>query len=500
MTFNSGGFLIFYPIALLLYFLLPKRLSRYSLLFMSCIFYLAWDVSLIWLIFFTTAVSYASSHIIERTQKAWAKKLCIVVTLLACLGVLFFFKYYNFLAETLGWAIKEFGGATYDFTLDLVLPVGISFYTFQTLSYVIDVYRGEEKAERNFATFCLYVTFFPQLVAGPIERPGNLLPQLREKNKLTSENARYGLSKMAVGFFKKIVVADLLAEFVNAVYNDAANATGPALVLATVFFGFQIYCDFSGYTDIAIGCARVMGINLMKNFDRPYKAHSIKEFWARWHISLSTWFRDYLYFPLGGSRCSVPRHMFNLFMVFFVSGLWHGANWTFVIWGLLHALYRIVGELTYKPRKKLYAKWGLTIDSKKERGGEANGMAEKMSAKQFIFNVGRKLTTFVLVCFAWIFFRANNLGDVAVLLSSLGAGWGDIGASLGSMGLNLAAVIIAVLSLVIMTELDMLTEKNEAGEAIFSKNSIVWAVWAIALAWLMLLSVGGASTFIYFQF
>ena len=500
MTFNSGGFLIFYPIAILLYFLLPKKLSRYSLLFMSCIFYLAWDVSLIWLIFFTTAVSFVSSHIIERTEKKSVKKLFITVTLLACLGVLFFFKYYNFLAETLGWALKEINGATYDFTLDLVLPVGISFYTFQTLSYVIDVYRGEEKAEKNFATFALYVTFFPQLVAGPIERPGNLLPQLREKNKLTGENARIGLSKMAVGFFKKIVVADMLAEFVNAVYNDATGATGPALVIATVFFGFQIYCDFSGYTDIAIGCARVMGIRLMKNFDRPYKALSIKEFWARWHISLSTWFRDYLYFPLGGSRCSRARHMFNLFMVFFVSGLWHGANWTFVIWGLLHALYRIVGELTYKPRKAFYEKFGLYMDTKKERSGETKNIRERRSAKQFFFDCGRKLTTFVLVCFAWIFFRANNLADVGALLSALGTGWGDIGASISAMGLNLAGAVIAVLSIVIMTELDILTEKNEQTGEIMRKTSTVYAVWAIAAAWLLLLSVGGASTFIYFQF
>ena len=500
MTFNSGGFLIFYPIALLLYFLLPKKLSRYSLLFMSCIFYLAWDVSLIWLIFFTTAVSYISSHIIERTNKLGVKRFFIVITLLACLGVLFFFKYYNFLAETLGWALKEINGTTYDFTLNLVLPVGISFYTFQTLSYVIDVYRGEEKAERNFATFALYVTFFPQLVAGPIERPGNLLPQLREKNKLTSDNARVGLSKMAVGFFKKIVVADILAEFVNAVYNDAANATGPALIIATIFFGFQIYCDFSGYTDIAIGCARVMGIKLMKNFDRPYKALSIKEFWARWHISLSTWFRDYLYFPLGGSRCSKPRHMFNLFMVFFVSGLWHGANWTFVIWGLLHAFYRIVGELTYKPRKNLYAKFGLSMDAKKERNGETKNSPEGRSAKQFFFNMGRKLITFTLVCFAWIFFRANNLSDVNVLLSALGTGWGDIGASISSTGLNLAAAVIAVLSIIIMTELDILTEQSEENREIMHKTSTVYAVWAIAVAWLLLLSVGGASTFIYFQF
>ena len=481
MTFNSGEFLIFFPITLLLYFLLPNKLSRYSLLFMSCIFYLAWDVSLIWLIFFTTAVSFVSSHIIERTEKSFLKRLCIVVTLLACLGVLFFFKYYNFLAGTLGFAIKEFGGGTYDLTLDLVLPVGISFYTFQTLSYVIDVYRGEEKAEQNFATFALYVTFFPQLVAGPIERPGNLLPQLREKNKFSAENARIGLSKMAVGFFKKIVVADILAEFVNAVYNDAANATGPALIVATVFFGFQIYCDFSGYTDIAIGCARVMGIRLMKNFDRPYKALSIKEFWARWHISLSSWFRDYLYFPLGGSRCSKPRHMFNLFMVFFVSGLWHGANWTFVIWGLLHAFYRIVGELTAKPRKALYAKMRINTNA-------------------LWFRAGQKITTFVLVCFAWVFFRANNLSDVGTLLSSFAVGWGEIGTSLSSVGLNLASVIVAVLSLVIMTELDILTERSEDAREITAKNSTVFAVWAIAVAWLLLLSVGGASTFIYFQF
>ena len=305
---------------------------------------------------------------------------------------------------------------------------------------------------------------------------------------------------MAVGFFKKIVVADILAEFVNAVYNDAANASGPALVVATVFFGFQIYCDFSGYTDIAIGCSRVMGIRLMKNFDRPYKSLSIKEFWARWHISLSTWFRDYLYFPLGGSRCSKAHHMFNLLVVFFVSGLWHGANWTFVIWGLLHALYRIVGELTYKPREKLYEKFGLIMDAQKERNGETKNITSNKSAKQFFFNTGRKLTTFVFVCFAWIFFRANSLADAGVLLSSLTKGWGNIGASLSAMGLNLAGALIALLGIVIMAELDILTERNEEHGEIMRKTSTVYAVWAVAVAWLLLLSVGGASTFIYFQF
>lgn len=483
MTFNSGGFLIFFPITLLLYFLLPKKLSRISLLIMSCIFYLAWDYKLIVLILFTTAVSYFSARIIDRTKKKSVKKLFIVLTLISCLGVLFFFKYYNFIASSLGWAIKAFGGGTYDFTLNLVLPVGISFYTFQTLSYVIDVYRGTEPVEKNFILFSIYVTFFPQLVAGPIERPGNLIPQLREKNKLTSENARIGLQKMAVGFFKKIVVADLFAEYVNAVFNDAANATGFGVMLGSVLFAVQIYCDFSGYTDIAIGCARVMGIKLMKNFDRPYTAKTIKEFWARWHISLSTWFRDYLYFPLGGSRCSKSRHMFNLFVVFLASGLWHGANWTFVLWGIIHAIYRIVGELTYKSREKLWARVGVNTSS-------------------VPFSILRRVLTFILVCFSWIFFRANSLSDLGILLTKLFTDFGSVGATLNMMGIGLTAALVAVFSVFVMTEFDILTGREETEVLVGAsrKTGIMWCVWAVAVAWIMLYSVGGASTFIYFQF
>lgn len=483
MTFNSGEFLIFFPITLLLYFLLPKKWSRYSLLGMSCIFYLAWNFKLIVLILFTTMVSYFCAIIIEKSKSQAQKKLCIVITLIACLGVLFFFKYYNFIAETLGWAINEFGGGTYDFTLLLVLPVGISFYTFQTLSYAIDVYRGTEKAEHDFAMYALFVTFFPQLVAGPIERPGNLLPQLREKNKLTSENVRIGLQKMAVGFFKKIVVADLVAEYVNSVFNSAQSATGLGVALGSVLFAAQIYCDFSGYTDIAIGCSRVMGIRLMKNFDRPYRSQTIKEFWARWHISLSSWLRDYLYFPLGGSRCSRSRHMFNLFVVFLASGLWHGANWTFVLWGVLHGVYRIIGELTYKSREAFWAK--LKVDT-----------------KAVWFSYVRRFFTFVLVCFSWIFFRANDLSDLGILLKKLFTSWGGVAETLSSMGLGVTAIIVTVLSIVIMVELDIITgdEMLEANVCASRKTSVVWCVWAIAAAWLMLLSVGGASSFIYFQF
>ena len=483
MTFNSGEFLIFFPITLLLYFLLPKKWSRYSLLMMSLIFYLAWNVKLVFLILFTTAVSYFSAIIMEKTAKKSVKKLCLVATLLSCLGVLFFFKYYNFVAGSVGWALGAMTGNTYDFTLNLVLPVGISFYTFQTLSYVIDVYRGKEPVERDFTLFALYVTFFPQLVAGPIERPGNLIPQLRDKHPLTAENARVGLQKMAVGFFKKIVVADLFANYVNSVFNSAADATGWGVAIGSLMFTVQIYCDFSGYTDIAIGCARIMGIRLMKNFDRPFTAQSIKEFWARWHISLSTWFRDYIYFPMGGSRCSKARHMFNIFVVFLISGLWHGANWTFLIWGLLHALFRIVGELTEKPREALWAKMKIDTDA-------------------LWFRAIRRIFTFLLVSFAFIFFRANSVSDLGVLLGKLFTGWGSLGGTLSSMGLGVSAAIVAVLSVVIMTELDVITsnESAELSAAPSRKTTLVWTVWAVAFAWIMLLSVGGASTFIYFQF
>lgn len=483
MTFNSWEFLIFYPITLLLYFLLPKKWSRISLLFMSAIFYLAWNYKLIVLIMFTTAVSYFCARIIEKTEKKAVKKLCFVVTLIACLGVLFFFKYYNFLAETLGWAIKAAGGGTYDFTLNLVLPVGISFYTFQTLSYAIDVYRGTEKVEKDFALYCLFVTFFPQLVAGPIERPGNLIPQLCEKNKLTAENARAGLWKMGVGFFKKIVVADLVAGYVNSVFNSPESATGFGVVIASMLFAVQIYCDFSGYTDIAIGCSRVMGIRLMKNFDRPYTSQTIKEFWNRWHISLSTWLRDYLYFPLGGSRCSKSRHMFNIFIVFLASGIWHGANWTFVLWGILHGIYRIVGELTYPLREKLWAKLG--VDTK--------------SAPIVIL---RRLNTFALVCFSWVFFRANSLSDLGVLLSKLFTSWGSLPETISAMGLGAAAIIVTVLSIIVLDEFDILTSREDSALSVCTRGrtSTVWCVWAVAVAWIMLLSVGGASSFIYFQF
>ena len=485
MIFNSAEFLVFYPLVLLFYFVLPKKLKWPLLLAASYFFYMIWNPPLIFLILFTTAVSYVSAIIIEKTENKARKKFWLAMTLITSLGVLFFFKYFNFLADSAISVWNFFGGNADDLVLKLILPVGISFYTFQTLSYVIDVYRGDIKAERHFGWYALFVSFFPQLVAGPIERPDNLLPQLKADHKLEASNAFAGIQKMAVGFFKKIVVADLIAEFVNSVYNSPESATGFGIVIASILFSVQIYCDFSGYTDIAIGCARVMGIRLMQNFNRPYQARSIKEFWARWHISLSTWFRDYLYIPLGGNRCSKARHFFNIFVVFFVSGLWHGASWTFVVWGVLHGVYQIVGALTKKPRERIYK-------------------ALKIKTESLAFVLWQRFWTFVLVCFSWIFFRANSFSDALLLIQRLFTEWntGFFTETLSSMGITVTAVLVTLLSVLIMSMLDTITNDEKIGESGTASRqyTALWILFVVAIAWCLLLSVGGASAFIYFQF
>lgn len=490
MNFNSIEFLIFYPIVLLLNFIVPLKYRWIMLLAFSYYFYMSWNPSLIFLIMFTTVVSWVCSLIIEKTDKKSVQKLCITFTLLICLGVLFFFKYYNFLANSFSALLTIFGTPNTDFTLNLILPVGISFYTFQTLSYAIDVYRGDVKTERHFGYYALFVVFFPQLVAGPIERPDNLMPQLKVEHRWNTEDALAGFKRMIVGFFKKVVVADLLAVYVNVIYNDVENATGLGVVIASVMFAVQIYCDFSGYTDIAIGCARVMGYKLMQNFDRPYCAKSIKEFWNRWHISLSSWFRDYLYFPLGGSRCAPWKRYRNLMIVFLVSGLWHGADWTFVIWGALHGVYQVIGLLTLNARKAFFEKRGWNWDSK------WHGMFQTA-------------VTFVLADFAWIFFRANNTAELGVLMNKLFTSWSTpVSEVFNSMGLTLTGAIVSILSVAIMVILDRLVRHGEqpqadgtlrSGLAISNGKSLVY-VWVIIIAWMVLLAGDGSSSFIYFQF
>lgn len=436
---------------------------------------MTWNAKLFFLILFTTVVSFASGILIEKKPKQ--KKLWMVISIVASLSVLFFFKYYNFVVGTIG---NFFGD---DLTLQLVLPVGISFYTFQTLSYSIDVYRGDIKAEHNFFYYALFVSFFPQLVAGPIERPDNLLPQLHAEHKFNSEDLYIGAKRMLAGFFKKIVVADTAAMYVNAVYNNPGETGGLAIIIATLLFAVQIYCDFSGYTDIAIGCARIMGYRLMQNFNRPYSAENIRDFWARWHISLTSWFKDYLYIPLGGNRKGHTRHIVNLFIVFLVSGLWHGAEWTFVLWGLLHGIYRTVGDLTYKKREKLYSRLGINTASSPIR--------------KF-----RTAITFILVCFAWIFFRANNTTDLLLILEKLFTTLG-LSTVVSELGLTFSGALIMILSIIIMILLDrkltLAQYDSPVGAKLFGGTSF-YLLWAIIFAWLMLLASDGSSAFIYFQF
>ena len=485
MTFNSWEFLLFYPIVALLYFVLPKKLKWPMLLASSYYFYMCYQANLVFLILGTTFISWVASNIIERTENKKTKKICLAVTLIACLGVLFFYKYFNFLSGSVTSLIELFGGTPSPVVLNLILPVGVSFYTFQTLSYVIDVYRGDIKTERNFFFYALFVSFFPQLVAGPIERPGNLIPQLKEPKPWNNDDAIKGAKHMIVGFFKKVAVADLLSLYVNEIYNDVESATALGVIIATAMFAVQIYCDFSGYTDIAIGCARIMGIRLMQNFNHPYTATTIKEFWSRWHISLSSWFKDYLYFPLGGSRCSKPRHLMNLCIVFLVSGLWHGAAWTYVIWGAIHGIYQIIGNLTIGKRNALIEKVGL-------------------SKKHPVVIYARRVIVFVLVCFAWLFFRANSTADALYLVKVLFTGFGTgLAETLKIMNLDLTNILMCILSIATLIMIDHLLKYEDeiGGSYALTKNgTFIYYVWMIMFAWAILLSHDMSSTFIYFQF
>lgn len=490
MNFNSLTFLIFFPIVLILYHLLPSKARPALLLIASYFFYMSWNYRLVYLILGTTLISYVAGILIGRYRgKRIFSKLCMAFAIIASLSVLFIYKYADFAIGTINSISSLFGGKPLS-TLDLILPVGISFYTFQTLSYVIDVYRDDVPVEKNFWYYALFVSFFPQLVAGPIERPENLLPQLRTHARPSSEDFRAGLRMMAVGFFKKIVLADGVASIVNAVYNSPNSRSGIAVLVATVLFSLQIYGDFSGYTDIAIGSARMLGIRLMKNFDRPYISQSIKEFWARWHISLSSWFRDYLYIPLGGNRKGRARKILNVFIVFLVSGIWHGAAWTFVLWGALHGVYRVIEEIFSKPLSRF------------------------MKYKSTGFVAFRTVVTFILVSFAWIFFRANSIGDLGRLLSSLFTGWGggvtEMNASLAAIGLTPLAILRIALSAALLMVINRIIPDNKypvpdgavsvRRSSISSKLVFVLLVLCIATAWLMLLEHHVSSSFIYFQF
>jgi len=418
MLFNSVSFLVFFPLVTALYFLLRHRYRWVLLLAASYYFYMCWRPEYVLLILLSTGVDYIAALGMGRAATSGARRGLLGLSLVGNLGTLFGFKYLTFFSGSVQAALEAVN-IFYDVPVfQLALPVGVSFYTFQSMSYTIDVYRGERAPERHFGIFALYVSFFPQLVAGPIERSQHLLPQFVREHTFQYDRVMDGLKLMLWGLFKKVVIADRLAVYVDTVYDQPGEYYGLTVLLATYFFAVQIYCDFSGYSDMAIGAAKVFGFDLMENFRRPYFSKSIGEFWRRWHISLSTWFRDYVYIPLGGNQVSKTRWLGNLLVVFLVSGLWHGANWTFVVWGGLHGLYLIAGILTVSLRTRWWKvlRQAPAVRNTLNAGIRWGGVPEagKRFAKVFV--------TFHLVCFAWIFFRANTIGEAGQLIQNLFSG------------------------------------------------------------------------------
>lgn len=470
MLFNSFGFLLFFPIVCAIYFLL--RCNKYRnpfLLLASYYFYMNWEPVYALLILLSTILTYACGLLVEKNGDVKKKKLFLTASLLINFSILFLFKYYNFINESVFQLLSIAGIRLSLPTFNLLLPVGISFYTFQAVGYTIDVYRGTIKAEKNFFIYALFVSFFPQLVAGPIERAKNLLSQFHIEHKFNPDDVIEGFKRMVWGFFMKICVADLLSSYVDAVYNNVSHHNGASMLLATIFFTFQIYCDFAGYSNIAIGAARVMGFKLMENFKQPYFSSSIKEFWKRWHISLSTWFSDYLYIPLGGNRVRYSRHLFNLFITFLVSGVWHGANWTYVLWGTLHGFYIICENLI---RKYLYTPDETNLISR-------------------VFNT---CITFALVSFALIFFRANSINDGFVIVGKILTDWGPL-------FVNKIVFSYGILALLILLVKDIKDAYGINVNFMHSKYYLVRYMSTLFLVvYILLFGELNAGSFIYFQF
>jgi alginate O-acetyltransferase complex protein AlgI len=399
MTFNSLAYLIFFPTVAAVYYLLPFRLRWAFLLLASCFFYIYYIPVYIFVLLGLICVDYSLAIGIEGS-KGRIRNFLLILSILSTCSILFIFKYFNFFNENIG-ALAQALHWNYSIKhLSLLLPLGLSFHTFQSLAYVIEVYKGNQKAERHFGIYALYVMFFPQLVAGPIERPQHLLPQFYQKHPFNYRQITDGLKMIAWGMFKKVVIADNLAGQVDAVFDHPHDPSGTSYFVAAVFFAFQIYCDFSGYSDIAIGSAEVMGFRLIENFNRPFFSRSMVEYWQRWHISLSSWLRDYLFYPLFGNNISVPNLLFNIMIVFLVCGLWHGANWTFIAWGLINGIYIVFGLATKNFKKKAAHAVGLTRYPQ-------------------IYALLQILTNFLLVCFVEIFFRAHTLTDAFFIIGHL---------------------------------------------------------------------------------
>ncbi|MBX3165332.1 MAG: MBOAT family protein [Bacteroidetes bacterium] len=470
MLFNSLHFLIFLPIVVGLYYLLPQRFRWILIFTASCYFYMAFMPKYILVLFLIIIIDYIAGLTIEQT-KGRLKLFYLVASLTANISLLAFFKYFHFLNENLetvfSWFGKEFNPVGFDF----LLPIGLSFHTFQSMSYTIEVYRGKQKAEKHLGYFANYVLFFPQMVAGPIERYATLGHELKQEHKPVYENFSNGFKLILFGLFVKMTIADNIAPYVNQIYAAPEEHHSYEVIAAVILFSFQIYADFFGYSTIALGSARLLGITIMDNFKTPYLSKSITEFWTRWHISLSTWFRDYLYIPLGGNRVKLPRWTINILIVFAVSGLWHGASWTFVVWGALHGLMRVL-EKYFSKLFKFETKEGWNM-----------------------VNVLLAIKTFLITSFIWIFFRAENFDKALLVIKSCFQNFS------GHAIQNKEPIIIAVAAALIIAIIDKLLYNSRFDKTLaFMKTRYRWAIYMVLLFCLMALSGTEREPFIYFQF
>lgn len=494
MQFNSLSYLIFFAVVFTVYYLLPHKfgLRNLWLLAANYWFYMQWSVKYAVLMLFSTAVTFSAALGIDWFRKKGRKgaaRLFLVLCVVLNLGILFFFKYYGFAAEisetlaerlNLPWALPM---------ISVLLPVGISFYTFQALGYTIDVWRGTTEVVANPIRYALFVSFFPQLVAGPIERSRDLLPQFSEKHRLSGENLSAGAFAILWGLFKKMVIADRAGMVAAAVYDSYDKYSGGMYVVATLCFAVQIYCDFSAYSDIAAGSARMLGFRLTRNFRSPYQAESVAEFWRRWHVTLTSWFRDYVYIPLGGNRKGKTRKFLNVMIVFLLSGLWHGAGLTFVVWGLLNGAYQVIGELTKPGRQKINA---------------LLGNRENLGAVHLM----RRIITFMLICLSWVFFRAGTITQALEMLRQMFVVpiWTLTDGSLTGIGLAVSEWVVLLLGIALLWLADRKWKGEERIEESFIRQPVLfrYACFAAFAAALMLVGVYGKTydpqSFIYFEF
>lgn len=498
MQFNSVNFMLYFPIVIGLYFVIPSKWRKMWLLLASYYFYMSWNAKYVLLIGTSTIATYICGLLLSKCMKekaaVWKKKTIIVSCMILNLGILAVFKYGNFTIDSVNAILKMFHMNVIDRKIDLLLPVGISFYTFQALGYIVDVYRGDVEAEKDFCRYALFVSFFPQLVAGPIERSKNLLNQMRGIEKIRLWNARRvtsGAILMVWGFFMKMVISDRIALLVNQVFDNYRVYGSTELILAALGFTVQIYCDFGSYSIIAIGAAKIMGFELMENFNTPYFARNIRDFWSRWHISLSTWFKDYLYILLGGNRKGKWRKALNLMIVFLVSGLWHGARWNFVAWGGIHGLYQVIGDLSRHTKEKIIKR--LQIKT------------ECMSWKLL-----QTVITFSLVVFAWVFFRADSITDALYFIKRMlirQTPWALFDGTIYTLGLDATEMNILIFSIIVLLLVDLIKyrKKINLDEFLFEQN--IWFEWLVLIVLIGMIFVFGeygpafdVQQFIYFQF